>query len=153
MKFTVQRHRLPKRLRPNHRTLVHFPFTHNSAPHYQRFCSQQFLLPSTSCPASLVALTVKNLSAMWETWVWCLGRKDPLEEEMSTYSSILARKTPWTEEHGIAESDMTERLTLSLSCAAVKKKGTSKGNKALFEETQQASDPDMTDIGIIRLEI
>ena len=68
---------------------------------------------------------------------------------MATYSSILAWKIPWTEEHGIAESDMTERLTLSLSCPAVKKKGTSKGNKAQFEETQQASDPDMT--GILEL--
>ena len=27
-----------------------------------------------------------------------LGQEDPLEEEMATYSSILAWKTPWTEE-------------------------------------------------------
>ena len=30
--------------------------------------------------ASLVAQTVKNLPAMWETWVWFLGWEDPLEE-------------------------------------------------------------------------
>ena len=29
-----------------------------------------------------------------------LGREDPLEEEMATYSSILAWRIPWTEEPG-----------------------------------------------------
>ena len=33
---------------------------------------------------------VKNLPAMQETWVQCLGREDPLEKEMVTHSSILA---------------------------------------------------------------
>jgi len=33
-----------------------------------------------------------------ETWVRSLGREDPLEKEMATHSSILACKTPWTEE-------------------------------------------------------
>ena len=28
------------------------------------------------------------------------GEEDPLEEEMATHSSILARKIPWTEEPG-----------------------------------------------------
>jgi len=40
--------------------------------------------------ASLVAQTVKNLLAMWETWVRSLGWEDPLEESMVTHSSILA---------------------------------------------------------------
>ena len=40
--------------------------------------------------ASLVAETVKNLSAMQETWVLSLGWKDPLEKAMATHSSILA---------------------------------------------------------------
>ena len=40
--------------------------------------------------ASLVAQVVKNPAAMWETWVQSLGWKDPLEEGMATYSSILA---------------------------------------------------------------
>ena len=39
---------------------------------------------------SLVAQTVKNPLAMWETWVRSLGWEDPLEEGMATYSSILA---------------------------------------------------------------
>ena len=31
----------------------------------------------------------KNLPAMQETWVWSLGQEDPLEEGMTTHSSIL----------------------------------------------------------------
>ena len=49
---------------------------------------------------NLVAQTVKNLPAMWETWVRSLGWKDPLEKEMATHCSILAWKIPWTEEPG-----------------------------------------------------
>ena len=48
--------------------------------------------------ASLVAQTVKNLPAMWETQVRSLGQEDPLEKEMATHSSILAWEIPWTEE-------------------------------------------------------
>ena len=53
---------------------------------------------------------------MWETWVRSLGQEDPLEKEMATHSSILAWKTPVTEEPGGSpwgriELDMTERLT------------------------------------------
>ena len=40
--------------------------------------------------ASLVAQTVKLLLAMRETWVWSLGREDPLEKEMATHPSTLA---------------------------------------------------------------
>ena len=53
---------------------------------------------------SLVAQTVKNLSAMQETWVRTLGCEDPLEKEMATHSSILARRIPWTEEPGGLQS-------------------------------------------------
>ena len=39
-------------------------------------------LKLTSRPgSSLVAKTVKNLSAMQEIWVWSLGQEDPLEKE------------------------------------------------------------------------
>ena len=58
---------------------------------------------------------VKNLPAMWETWVQSLGGEDPLEKGMAVYSSILAQRILWTEEPGSPwghrESDMTERLT------------------------------------------
>ena len=49
---------------------------------------------------SLVAQTVKNLLAMWETRVLSLGQEDPLEEGTATHSSILAWRIPWTEEPG-----------------------------------------------------
>ena len=44
--------------------------------------------------ASLVAQTVKNLPAMWETWVQSLGWEAPLEEGMATHLSILAWRIP-----------------------------------------------------------
>ena len=47
--------------------------------------------------ASLVAQTIKNLSAMQETWVQSLGWED-LEKGMVTHSSILAWRIPGTEE-------------------------------------------------------
>ena len=50
--------------------------------------------------ASLVAQTVKNLSAMQETRVHSLGWEDPLEKEMATHSSIPAWRIPWREEPG-----------------------------------------------------
>ena len=48
--------------------------------------------------ASLVAQTVKNLPAMWETWVHALGCEDPLEKGKATHSSILDWRIWWTEE-------------------------------------------------------
>ena len=47
-----------------------------------------------------MAQMVKNLPAMWETWVQSLVWEDPLEEGMGTHSSILAWRIPWTEELG-----------------------------------------------------
>ena len=39
-----------------------------------------------------------------ETWVWFLGPEDPRGKEMTTHSSILAWKIPWTEEPGRLQS-------------------------------------------------
>ena len=39
-----------------------------------------------------------------EAWVPSLGREDPLEEEMTTHSNILAWKALWTEEPGGPQS-------------------------------------------------
>ena len=50
--------------------------------------------------ASLVAQTVENWPAMWESWVQSLGWEAPLEEGMTTHSSILAWRTPCIEEPG-----------------------------------------------------
>ena len=54
--------------------------------------------------ASLVAQAVKNPPAMWETQVQSQGLADPLEKEMTTHSSILAWKIPWTEDPGRPQS-------------------------------------------------
>ena len=54
---------------------------------------------------------------MQETWVWSLGREEPLEKGLSTHSNILAWRIPWTEDPGSLqsmghkESDWTEWLT------------------------------------------
>ena len=60
---------------------------------------------------SLVAAqAVKNPPAMWETWVWSLAWKDPLEEGMATHSSILACRIPMDRRvwqatvHGVTKS-------------------------------------------------
>ena len=53
---------------------------------------------------SLVAQTVKNLTAIWETQVRSLGQEDPLENGVAAHSSILAWRIPWTEETGRLQS-------------------------------------------------
>ena len=45
-----------------------------------------------------------------ETWVWSLGQEDHLETEMSTQSSILAWRIPWTEEPGELQSMGSQRV-------------------------------------------
>ena len=40
--------------------------------------------------ASHVAQLVKNLPAMWETWVQSLDWENPLEKGKATHSSVLA---------------------------------------------------------------
>ena len=74
-----------------------------------------------------MAQMVKSLPAMQETWVQSLGREDPLEKEMATYSSTLAWKIAWMEEpsrlhtvHEVAKSrtrlsDFTHSLTENYS--------------------------------------
>ena len=62
------------------------------------------------CWASLVAQIVKNLPAMWETWVQSLCREDPLEKDMAMHSSIFAWKIVmdrgawWARVHGVTKS-------------------------------------------------
>ena len=70
-----------------------------------------------SLGASLVVQLVKNPSAMWKNWVRSLVWEDPLQKEMETHSSVLARKShgqrslvgysPWC----CRESDTTMQLT------------------------------------------
>ena len=57
---------------------------------------------------------VKNLSANAGDVDLILGREDPLEKEMATHSSILARKIPWTEEPGALQSMRCKRVGYDL---------------------------------------
>ena len=59
---------------------------------------------------SLPSQTVKNLPAMQETQVCSLGWEDPLEMEMTTHSSILAWRIPWTEKPGRLHSMGLQRV-------------------------------------------
>ena len=79
------KHILPHSLLPGPTTGVRFqcllvPFKHIS------LCLEHTHIHGVS----LVAQTVKNLSAMWETWVRPRGWEDPLEEGMAAHSSVLA---------------------------------------------------------------
>ena len=47
---------------------------------------------------------VKNPPEMQEAWVQSLCQEDPLEKEITTHSSILAWRIPWTEEPGGLQS-------------------------------------------------
>ena len=58
----------------------------------------------------LMAQTVKNLSAMWETWIQYLGWEDPLEEGMAIHSNILSWRIPLTEEPGRLQSMGSQRV-------------------------------------------
>ena len=53
---------------------------------------------------------VKNLPAMQETHVWSLGQEDSLEKERGAWRALVP---------GVAELDMTEQLTLSVSIETV----------------------------------
>ena len=59
---------------------------------------------------SLVPQMVKRLPTMQETRVQSLGQEDLLEKEMTTYSSILAWKIPWTEKPGRLQSMGSQRV-------------------------------------------
>ena len=76
-------------------------------------------------PHSVVAHVVKNLSAMQETQVLSLVQENSLEKGMTTHSSILGKRIPWTEEpawttvHGIAKSDYTDTHMCVCVCVCV----------------------------------
>ena len=59
----------------------------------------------------MVLQTVKNLSEMQKNRVQSLGWEDPLEKEMTTHSSILAWRIPWTEEPDGIQSMGPQRVT------------------------------------------
>ena len=78
--------------------------------------------------ASLVAQLIKNLPAMWETWVPSMGWEDPLEKRKATMSIFWPGEfhelhIPW----GCKELDKTEQLSLTQSSHRV-------CGKSLFSE-------------------
>ena len=52
---------------------------------------------------------------MQEMQVQSLGQEDPLEKEMATQSSILAWRTPWTEEPGGLEFMESQKVGHNLA--------------------------------------
>ena len=61
-----------------------------SIPGSGRSAGEGIGYPLQYSQASLVAQLVKNLPAMWETWVQSLDWEDPLEKGKATHSSVLA---------------------------------------------------------------
>ena len=59
-----------------------------------------FLQPLRVEAMLLVAQMIKNLPAVWETWVRSLDWEDPLEKRMATHSIIRAWRIPPSEEPG-----------------------------------------------------
>ena len=104
--------------------------------------------PLLSRETSLVAQRLKHLPPMWETWVWSLGREDPLEKEMVTHSSILAWRIPWTEKPGKLQSMGLQRVghnwATSLSLLLTYMKGLYLKRMPLYEP------PGMNGHGILR---
>ena len=66
---------------------------------------------------------VKNLPEMQEMWVQSQGQEDPLEKEIATHSSILAWRSPWTEEPGATSHGVTKSWTRlsNLTCLLIEK--------------------------------
>ena len=64
----------------------------------------------TAVASLLVAQMVKNLPATQKTWVQSLGPEGLLQKGMATHSSILAWRSPWTEEHGSLQAMGSQRV-------------------------------------------
>ena len=55
-------------------------------------------------------LPMQEMQEIQETRIQSLGWEDPLEEEMATYSRIVAWKIPWTGEPGRLQSMGSQRV-------------------------------------------
>ena len=61
-------------------------------------------------PIELVAQSVKNLPAVWETWVLSLVWEDLLEEIWHSTAIFLSGESQWTEEPGRLQSMGSQRV-------------------------------------------
>ena len=67
-----------------------------SIPGSERSTAEGIGYPLQNSWVSLEAQPIKNLPAMWDTWVQSLGWEDSLEKGKATHSSIVAWRIPWT---------------------------------------------------------
>ena len=95
-----------------------------------------------------MARTVKNPPAVWETCVQSLGWESPLEEDMTTHSSILAWRIPkdrgpWRGTvHGVAKSlDTTERLSIQGESGGWKSQCDEKGPEQREQDEEDRQTP------------
>ena len=110
-------------------------FTYNHK--YTKFVFH-FLTSLFKKRASQVALAVKYLPATetQEMWAWSLDWEDPLEESTATHSSVLAWRTPWTEEPCRLQSKESQPKWLSTKHAqCIKKQRHHFTNKDLRSES------------------
>ena len=56
---------------------------------------------------------------MQKTWIQSLGQEDPLEKGMTTHTSILAWRIPWTEEPGGLQSMGLQRVGHNLETKTI----------------------------------
>ena len=61
-------------------------------------------------PCGSVVKHLPVMQEMQELWVWWFSQKDPLEEGMTTHSSFLAWRMPWTEKPGRLQSIGLQRV-------------------------------------------
>ena len=90
---------------------VYSPNWDSLMPHFNRKLSESW--------AYLVAQTVTNPPAKWETWVWSLSWEDPLEEGMAVHSSILAWRIPWTVAHHSSLHGVSPGKNTEVGCHAL----------------------------------
>ena len=74
------------------------------------FLNRPQLPKSWSSQMALVVITHLPTQEKQETQFPSLGQEGPLEKEAATHSSILAWKTPWTEEPGRLQSVGLQRV-------------------------------------------
>ena len=103
-----------------------------SIPGWGRSAGEEIGYPLQYSWAFLGAQLVKNLRAMWETWVWSLGWEDPLEKGKATHSSMqkwrevtqscptlcdpMNSSLPASSVHGIFQARVLEWVAISPVC-------------------------------------
>ena len=75
---------------------------------------------------------------MWETWVQSLSQEDPQEKGVATHSSILAGRTPWTEEPGELQSMESQRVGHNWATNTHRHTHTHTHRGLMVEENRQA---------------